>query len=115
MSILKFFQLKAKTRLLHGEPCPWIENSPRSAYIRQCVLSYPFWVERSALVALWTECRRQEQLTGEHWVLDHIVPLTHPLVSGLSVPWNLRPMPYRCNAAKGNRWAPDQTELFPNA
>lgn len=53
-------------------------------------------------------------LTGERWVLDHDIPVTHPDVCGLSVPWNFRIVPYRVNAAKGNYWCPDQLELLPN-
>jgi len=97
---------------MRGERSTWIENNPRGAYIRQAVLSFPPWVDRRALQALWTECRRLEQETGERYVLDHVVPLSHPFVSGLSVPWNLRVIPYRCNAAKGNKWFPDQLELM---
>lgn len=111
MSVLHYFRPACKAALMRGERRAWIENNPRGDYIKQCVLSYPSWVDRKALMVLWLECRRLERVTGERYVIDHIVPLKHPFVSGLSVPWNMQVIPYRCNAAKGNKWFPDQLEL----
>ena len=51
--------------------------------------------------------------TGIPHHLDHIIPLTHPRVCGLTVPWNLRIIPSGANCSKGNRWCPEQEELFP--
>lgn len=53
--------------------------------------------------------------SGRLHVLDHIIPVTHPLVCGPTVPWNLRIVPWRVNASKGNRWNPNQLELFDDA
>jgi hypothetical protein len=69
-------------------------------------------VSRRALRAIWEECKRLERLHGEPYHVAHIVPLNHPHVSGLSVPWNLMPKPGRINLAQGNRWMPDQVEMF---
>jgi hypothetical protein len=41
----------------------------------------------------------------------HIVPLNHPYVCGLHVPWNMRVVPWRVNASKGNAFNPDQLPL----
>lgn len=39
-------------------------------------------------------------------VVDHIVPLSSPLVCGLHVPWNLRATTLEKNQEKGNKWWP---------
>ena len=112
MSILDYFRPKTKARLLRGEYVHWIENNNRADYIRQCVLSYPDWVDREELKELWHECRWLERKTGVPHSIDHIIPLTHPKVCGLSVPWNMQVMTHKANMAKGNTWNPDQLLLF---
>jgi hypothetical protein len=112
MSILDYCRPKTKAALLRNERVRWIENNSRAPYIRQCVLSFPPWVCRTRLREIWDECRRLEQLHGEPYHVSHIVPLNHPHVSGLSVPWNLVPKPRRVNLAEGDRWSPDQMCLF---
>ena len=44
--------------------------------------------------------------------VDHIIPVNHPLVCGLHVPWNLQIITYEQNKAKGNSL---QTEPLPDA
>lgn len=80
----------------------------RAAYILKAVLSVPPWVKRAEFKPL--EWRRDELsfITGVEHVLDHIVPLSHPLVCGLTVPWNMEPVPRHVNGFKGNKFAPDQ-------
>lgn len=105
---------KAPSRalLLAGVTPAWIANSKRGAYIAQIVLSAPPWVSRKALMALHAEAAFLTKTTGTLHVLDHIVPVSHPRVCGLTVPWNLRVVPWRVNASKSNRWNPEQGELF---
>jgi hypothetical protein len=112
MSILDYHRPKSKAAILRGAVPHWIANNNRAPYIRQCVLSFPPWVSRAALRAIWDECKRLERLHGEPYHVAHVVPLNHPYVSGLSVPWNLMPKPGRVNLAEGNRWLPDQMEMF---
>ena len=102
----------AREQIANGEDPIWLRNSKRSKYIRQVMLSAPPWVDREALWAMMDEARRLTELTGTLHVLDHKVPLTHPRVCGLTVPWNVRVVPWRVNASKGNRWDPDQMSLF---
>lgn len=45
--------------------------------------------------------------------LDHIIPLNHPRVCGLTVPWNLRTVPRAANISKSNAWCQWHGELFP--
>lgn len=67
---------------------------------------------RGALIPKWVRiadfdavCRRALR-KGPEYVLDHVVPLKHPLVCGLHVPWNLRVVLKATNWRKGNSFDP---------
>jgi 5-methylcytosine-specific restriction endonuclease McrA len=77
------------------------------AYIRAAVLSCPEWQDRAELYALKAEAARITLETGVAHVLDHIVPLNHSLVCGLTVPWNLQIITKFENDQKGNKYWPD--------
>lgn len=49
------------------------------------------------------------EMTGQS--VDHVVPLTHPLVCGLHVEHNLRVLPLLDNLRKGNRFGYEQMEI----
>lgn len=102
----------SRIRLLAGDVPDWIRNNKRNGYIAQVILSCPPWVDLAAIRALQAEAQRLTEETGTLHVLDHEVPLTHPDVCGLSVPWNLRIVPWRVNASKGNKWVDGQLPLF---
>lgn|SRR6185436_10677816 len=102
----------SRAMLLAGETPLWIKNSKRRKYIAAVVLSAPPWVDRKALYALHEIAQALTRSTGELHTLDHIVPLNHPDVCGLTVPWNLRIVHWLVNASKGNKWNPNQLELF---
>lgn len=102
----------SRAALLRGEIPRWIANSKRSRYIAQIVLSAPPWVDRKALMALHEAAAELTRTTGVLHVLDHEVPVNHPMVCGLTVPWNLRVVTWKVNSAKSNNWNPDQGELF---
>ncbi len=103
---------RSRKRLAVGDIPRWISNSRRAGYIRKIVLSAPPWVDRWELYALAAMAKALTVFTGKLHVCDHIVPVNHPRVSGLTVPWNIRVVPWGVNATKGNRWNPDQLELF---
>lgn len=48
-------------------------------------------------------CRKAVK-AGPKYVIDHIVPLKHPEVCGLHVPWNLRVVLKATNLRKGSTW-----------
>ena len=66
----------------------------------------PLWAEREKTVAVYREAaRRREQ--GEDVVVDHIVPLSNPLVCGLHWHGNLQVIDRQANAHKSNHHWPD--------
>lgn len=62
--------------------------------------SIPPWASITDFLPI---CRKAIK-AGPGYVLDHIVPLKHPLVCGLHVPWNLRVVLKRTNDKKGGRF-----------
>ena len=60
----------------------------------------PPWVDREALKAVYKEARS----LGKNFEVDHIVPLKHPRVCGLHVPWNLQVLSVSENRRKHNRF-----------
>jgi hypothetical protein len=115
MSVLDYFRPKTKEKLMRGERVHWVENNPRARYIRACVLSFPPWADRQAMQQVFDAARALETLTGIKHTIDHIVPLNHERVCGLSVHYNMRPLPSAVNSSKGNYWCPEQIELFEHA
>jgi hypothetical protein len=83
------------------------------AYHTKIYWATPPWLNAEQLAAMaeiYEKARR-----GQH--VDHIVPLKHPRVCGLNVPWNLEIVPAEVNLAKSNHtWPGDANatlELFP--
>lgn len=105
---------KSPTRLalLRGEPPHWVRNSPRSKYIAAVILSAPPWLDIKDILILHFWAKAMTAMHGKPYVLDHVVPLNHPHVCGLTVPWNVRVVPWRVNACKGAKFNPEQLELL---
>lgn len=112
MSIARYFSPYLRRQLVEGREPEWLKRHSRRSYILACAWASPPWVDRNEIAMLRAWGRAMSIFHGEPYVLDHDVPLQHPNVCGLTVPWNLRVVPYRVNAAKGNKWHPDQEELF---
>lgn len=110
--MVHYVRLESRKRLLAGDMPAWIANSPRRDYIASVVRSAPPWVDRRALYELSGRAATLTARTGELHVLDHVIPLNHPRVCGLTVPWNLRVIHWRANLSKGNSWCPEQADLF---
>lgn len=64
--------------------------------------STPYWVDVEALKEIYLKRLAAERATGELYHIDHIIPKNNPLVSGLTVPWNLQVLPAKQNMKKGN-------------
>lgn len=81
----------------------------RSARKRAALLrATPKWANADAIKGIYRESRRLTEETGVKHHVDHIVPLISPVVCGLHVPWNLRPIPAVDNLRKTNRFRDDK-------
>lgn len=66
----------------------------------------PKWLseeQKQQINHIYHEATELTKATGIKHHVDHILPLNSPVVCGLHVPWNLRPLPAKENAEKGNR------------
>lgn len=106
-----YVSLKMKQRIMAGDIPGWMKGHIRSKYIVKAFLSAPLWMHRSRLRELREECELTSRMTHVRHVLDHIVPIDHPHVCGLTVPWNIQVITYAANASKRNEWHPDQTQF----
>ena len=67
----------------------------------------PPWLakeQKNAMKQLYIEAQRLTKITGERYVVDHIVPLINDEVCGLHVPWNLRVITQDENLVKSNKF-----------
>ena len=83
------------------------KNTRRSLWKKRLKSATPKWVielfseEMKYLVKLRDDARL---LTGEDYHVDHIVPIKHPDVCGLNVPWNLQVISAEDNLKKSNKF-----------
>jgi 5-methylcytosine-specific restriction endonuclease McrA len=66
----------------------------------------PKWVtaeQKLAMRQMYLQAMELTKLTGERYVVDHIVPLISDEVCGLHVPWNLRVITQEENLKKSNK------------
>lgn len=67
----------------------------------------PPWANPNTIKEVYLAARLLTEKTGIVYEVDHIIPLKHPLVSGLHVESNLWPVPRDVNAKKSNKYWPD--------
>ena len=66
----------------------------------------PPWItkdQKEAIKGLYLHAMRLTKITGERYVVDHIIPLINPTICGLHVPWNLRVITQEENLLKSNK------------
>lgn len=110
--VARFFSRSMRGKILSGSQPDWLIKHPRRPYIEQVILATPPWVSHKDMMELHKMKLAMTEMTGVQHVMDHIIPLTHPYVCGLNVPWNLQILTRKQNAAKSNKWHPDQMDLF---
>jgi len=66
----------------------------------------PKWItpeQKLAMREMYLQAQKITKITGERYVVDHIIPLISPEVCGLHVPWNLRVITQEENLKKSNK------------
>jgi hypothetical protein len=107
MSFLRSYQRPAfKRRLMAGIVPNWLRKHKRATYITSAVLSFPFWVDREELKLIQKECDDRTAQTGIPHHVDHKIPIRHPKVCGLTVPWNLQIITQFANLKKSGKFSP---------
>ena len=97
---------KKRHKLAYKDANPELYKALASVRKRRHRSATPIWVnaeEKKAIRQMYLEAQRLTKLTGERYVVDHIVPLINPDVCGMHVPWNLRIMTQEENLKKSNK------------
>lgn len=66
----------------------------------------PRWItkeQKLSMRQLYLQAQQMTKITGERYVVDHIIPLISNDVCGLHVPWNLRVITQEENLKKSNK------------
>lgn len=97
---------KQAYRNVHKKNNPEIYKALVSVRKRRHRAATPPWItkeQKLQMRQMYLEAQRLTKLTGERYVVDHIVPLINDAVCGLHVPWNLRVMTQEENLKKSNK------------
>ena len=124
----KLFRLACRLDLYGGTERPpkpfWLRPENKEHATRSQAHSFTYWTKIYWATPPWItpgmiDAMRQiytKAPAGHH--VDHIVPLSSPIVCGLHVPWNLQHLPDRANLSKSNHHWPghpcENAELFPD-
>lgn len=92
---------------------PWLAPGRKQFLSRSHRQSFNYWTKIYWATPPWITDEHKQQIkaiynsrgAGEN--VDHIVPLSNPLVCGLHVPWNLEVITIKANLAKSNHTWPD--------
>ena len=99
-------EAKQAYRNKHKKENPELYKALTSVRKRRHRDATPKWVtaeQKLAMRGLYLQAQKMTKITGERYVVDHIVPLISPDVCGLHVPWNLRVITKEENLIKSNK------------
>lgn len=82
----------------------WAQHRERARKIR---IATPAWADPKEISMFYCRAQTRTKNTGIVHVVDHMIPIKHPLVCGLHTPANLRVITQEENARKHNRWHRD--------
>jgi 5-methylcytosine-specific restriction endonuclease McrA len=90
----------------YKEENPELYKALTSVRKRRHRTATPKWVtpeQKLAMREMYLQAQKLTKITGERYVVDHIIPLISPDVCGLHVPWNLRVITQEENLKKSNK------------
>lgn len=85
---------------------PEVSKAQTSLRKRRHREATPKWLTaeyKKQIRELYIQAQKFTKITGERYVVDHIVPLISDAVCGLHVPWNLRVITQEENLKKSNK------------
>jgi len=107
----------AEQRRLHREKYkaqnPELYKALTSVRKRRHKNATPKWItaeQKLAMREMYLQAQKITKITGERYVVDHIIPLISPEFCGLHVPWNLRVITQDENLKKSNKLLDTQQE-----
>lgn len=83
-----------------------LKNAGWALWRAKKIRAVPKWADIREIESLYLLADRIFKETGVEYDVDHIVPLNHPLVSGLHVTENLRVITKTENLLKGSKFDP---------
>jgi len=99
-------EAKQAYRNKHKQENPELYKALTSVRKRRHRDATPKWItpeQKLAMRELYLHAQKLTAMTGERYVVDHIIPLISPEVCGLHVPWNLRVITQEENLKKSNK------------
>ena len=93
--IRRAIDAKYRAKKLQATP-PWLTNE-----------------DYEKIKSIYLLSQQISETTGIPHEVDHIIPLQGINVSGLHVPWNLRPLPKTLNSSKNNKLNQEDALAFP--
>lgn len=99
-------EAKQAYRKAHKLKNPELYKALTSVRKRRHREATPPWItaeQKLQMRHLYLQAQKLTKMTGERYVVDHIVPLISECVCGLHVPWNLRVITQEENLYKSNK------------